>query len=117
MPTYDATYKTNNYHAMETYRGCGFTDLRILNLGTKQRWVISSRPGRFNPRQKRRYLFDGRLGGPQPTFFYLKHFSIRRTFNAIQGQVIYESVVYMDFNRHRFLLLEEVKYTDKPIEA
>jgi hypothetical protein len=38
-----------NYHAMEAYGGTRGIAQRILNLGTRWKWVAASRPGRFAP--------------------------------------------------------------------
>jgi hypothetical protein len=51
---------------MKTYLGNGGIAPRILNLGTRWKWVVS-----FNPRplyrqgKERRYPLDRRLDGPQ----------------------------------------------------
>jgi len=54
-----------NYHAFKTYWGSGGTS-RILNLGTRWRWVASFMTRRLYSRGKnRRYPFVKRLGWPQ----------------------------------------------------
>jgi hypothetical protein len=54
------------YHAMKTYWRSWSIAPRILNLGTRWRWVVSFTPRPFYPRWKKSwYLFDMRLGVPQ----------------------------------------------------
>jgi hypothetical protein len=53
------------YHAMKTL-GSGGTAPRILNLCTRQKWLVSFTPGSFTLRGKNpRYPLDRRLGRPQ----------------------------------------------------
>jgi hypothetical protein len=54
------------YHTMKTYWGNGGITPRILNLGTRWRWVVSFTLRPLYPRSKSlRYPLDGRLDGPQ----------------------------------------------------
>jgi hypothetical protein len=51
---------------METYLGSGGIAPRIINLGTRWRWVVSSKPRPLYPQGKRpRYPLDRGLGGPR----------------------------------------------------
>jgi hypothetical protein len=40
------------HHAMKAYWGSGGITPRILDHGTRWRWVVSLRPGRFTPRER-----------------------------------------------------------------
>jgi hypothetical protein len=54
------------HHAMKTYWGSGGIAPRILDLGTKWRWVVSFMPRPLYSQGKSpRYPLDRRLGGPQ----------------------------------------------------
>jgi hypothetical protein len=54
------------HHAMKTYWGSGGIAPRILDLGTRWRWVVSFTPQPLYPRGKSPwYPLDRRLGGPQ----------------------------------------------------
>jgi hypothetical protein len=54
------------HHATKAYWGSGGTATRILELGTRWRWVVSFTPRPLYPQGKRPwYPLDGRLGGPQ----------------------------------------------------
>jgi hypothetical protein len=54
------------YHAMKTYWGSGGTVPRILDVGTRWRWVVCFTPRPFYPQRKSpRYPLDRRLGGLQ----------------------------------------------------
>jgi len=51
---------------METYWGNGGIASRVLDLGTRWRWVVSLTPRSLYPQGKRpRYPLDTRVGGPQ----------------------------------------------------
>jgi hypothetical protein len=53
-------------HAMKTYGGSVGTAPRILDLGTRLRWVLRFTPRPLYPRGKSSwYPLDRRLGGPQ----------------------------------------------------
>jgi hypothetical protein len=53
------------HHAMKTYGGSGDIAPRILDLGTRRRWVVSFTPRPLYPQRKSpRYPLDTRLGGP-----------------------------------------------------
>jgi hypothetical protein len=54
------------YHAMDAYWGSGGTSPRILDLGTKWKWMVSFTPQPFYPQGKSPcYPLDRRLGGLQ----------------------------------------------------
>jgi hypothetical protein len=54
------------HHTMEEYWGSGGMAERILDLGTKWRWVVSFTPWPLYPQGKSSwYPFYRRLGGPQ----------------------------------------------------
>jgi hypothetical protein len=54
------------HHAMKTYCGSGGIGPRILDLGTRWRWVVSFTPRSLYPQGKNRlYPLDRRLGGTQ----------------------------------------------------
>jgi hypothetical protein len=54
------------YHAMKTYWGSGGIAPRILDFGTRWRWVVSFTSRPLYPQGKSRwYPLDRRLGGPQ----------------------------------------------------
>jgi hypothetical protein len=54
------------HHTMKAYCGSGFIAPRILDLGTRLKWVISFTPCRFNPQGKSLwYPPDRRLRGPK----------------------------------------------------
>jgi len=54
------------HHAMKVYRESGGTDPRILNLGTRWRWVVSFTPRPLClQRKSHRYPLGMRPGGPQ----------------------------------------------------
>jgi hypothetical protein len=54
------------HHAMKAYWGIGGIAPRILDLGTRRRWVIASSPGRFTPSERAPGSpLHRRLGGPQ----------------------------------------------------
>jgi hypothetical protein len=54
------------HHAMKAYWGSGGIAPRILNLGTRWRWVVSFTPRPLYPQGKNAsYSSDGRLDGPQ----------------------------------------------------
>jgi hypothetical protein len=51
---------------MKTYWGSVGTAPRILNLGTRWRWVVDFMPRPLHPRGKSpRYPLDRKVGGPQ----------------------------------------------------
>jgi hypothetical protein len=51
---------------MKAYWGSGSIAPRILDLGTKWKWVVSFTPRPFYPQGKSpKYALDRRLGGPQ----------------------------------------------------
>jgi hypothetical protein len=51
---------------MKAYWGSGGVAPRILDLGSRWKWVVSFTPGRFIPQGKSPwYPFDRKLGGPQ----------------------------------------------------
>jgi hypothetical protein len=54
------------HHFMKGYSGSGGIAPRILDLGTRLRWVVSFTPRSFYPQGKSPwYALDRRLGGPQ----------------------------------------------------
>jgi hypothetical protein len=54
------------HHAMKTYYGSGGIASRILDLGTRWRWVVSFTSRPLYPQGKSpRYPLDRKLGGPQ----------------------------------------------------
>jgi hypothetical protein len=54
------------HHAMKTYWRSGGIAPRILDLGTRWRWVVSFTPWPIYPQGKKPwYPLDRRLGGPQ----------------------------------------------------
>jgi len=60
-----ASLRLTKHHATKTY-GSGGIDPRILNLGTRWRWVVCFTPRPSYPRRKiGRYPLDRKLGGPQ----------------------------------------------------
>jgi hypothetical protein len=57
------------HHAMKTYWGSGGMAPRILDLGTRWRWVVSFMPRPLYPQGKSPwYPLDRRLGGPQSRY-------------------------------------------------
>jgi hypothetical protein len=57
---------TNSCHAMKTYGGTGWINLRILDLATSWGWVVSFSPLPLYYRGKSpRYPLDRRLVGPR----------------------------------------------------
>jgi hypothetical protein len=54
------------HHVMKEYWGSGGIAPRILDLGTRWRWVVRFTPRPLYPQRKRPgYPLDRRLGGPQ----------------------------------------------------
>jgi hypothetical protein len=54
------------HHAIRTYWGSGGIAPRILDLGTRWRWVVSFTPQSLYPQGKSTwYPLDRRMGGPQ----------------------------------------------------
>jgi hypothetical protein len=57
------------HHAMKTYWGSGGIAPRIVDFGTRWRWVVSFTHRPLYPQGKnRRHPLDRRLGGPQSRF-------------------------------------------------
>jgi hypothetical protein len=57
--------KVIKHYAMKAYGGSGCIDLRILDLGTSWRWMVSFTPRPLYPLGKSpRYPLDRRLDGP-----------------------------------------------------
>jgi hypothetical protein len=56
----------NEHHTIKAYWGSGSIAPRILDLGTRCRWVVSFKLRPFYPQRKRPwYPLDRRLDGPQ----------------------------------------------------
>jgi hypothetical protein len=59
------------YHAMKTYWGSGGIAPRILDLGTRWRWMVSFTPRPLYPQGKNPwYTLNRRLGEPQNRSWY-----------------------------------------------
>ena len=52
-------------HTMKAYRRSRHTNPLFLNLGTRWRSWLTSRPGRFSPGKEHRYPLKWKLGEPQ----------------------------------------------------
>jgi hypothetical protein len=60
---------STKHHAMKTYWGSGGIALRLLDLGTRWRWVVRFTPRPLYPQGKSPwYPLDRGLGGPQSRF-------------------------------------------------